>query len=395
MRIFRWLPVALLGVMLFLAPAAMAAEKVLVGVLVPLAGDQAPFGMIQRLSCEMAVAKINGQGGVGGVEIKLAVEDTGAGPQAARAAVEKLAGQGAVAVVGGLTDDEALEATAAAQGHKLPFLVTSATADAITAQGRDHVFRLASPASEQLSPLESFFRQVAKVQTAAVLYQNNPTGVSDAARFEALANKLSIRVVWKEGWTPPGKSFTDLLVRVKARAPEVVYVSGTVVEATYFLRQARDMNVTPRLFVGNGAGFDSAEMKLNAQGAEAYAFSTSPWVPTVPGTGAEEYFKEFVQANRVPPTYQGAQAFAAIQVLSDALKRAGGTAPAALRNALAGTDTMTVFGRVKFESFNGMSRQNRPQSHLVQWVDGTMQVVWPVTTDKPRYVYPVPPWKER
>ncbi|MBE0602732.1 MAG: hypothetical protein IH611_03765, partial [Deltaproteobacteria bacterium] len=55
---------AALLLVLGIAGGALAAEKVKVGVLLPLTGSQAKFGEIEKRSYEMAAEEINGKGGV-------------------------------------------------------------------------------------------------------------------------------------------------------------------------------------------------------------------------------------------------------------------------------------------------------------------------------------------
>ena len=56
-------------------PGAWAAESVKVGVVLPLTGDQAKFGEVQKLSFEMAAEEINAAGGINGKTMELLIED--------------------------------------------------------------------------------------------------------------------------------------------------------------------------------------------------------------------------------------------------------------------------------------------------------------------------------
>ncbi|MFH2097984.1 MAG: ABC transporter substrate-binding protein, partial [Pseudomonadota bacterium] len=365
----RRFPVVLLALLLaafVLAPVALAREEVRVGVLLPLSGLRKAYGEVQKRACEMAADEINGAGGVGGRVLSLVFGDSGGGPEAARAAVEKLVGRDrALILVGGYEDETALEEARAAQELRVPFLVTTARDDRITSQGWEYVFRLASPVSATLDSLESFLREQGGVETAAVLYEETPENEAEAGLFEALAGRMGIRLVLKEGWESPGNEFAGMLVRVKAKNPDMVYVAASVRDATFFMRKARDLNVDTRLYAGNTTGFTSNNFKLNARAATSHIYSLSPWVPTLPYAGAEDFFKKFAMKYLMAPIFQAAQAYAAIQVAAGALEKSREAVPAAVRDALAGTDRMTVFGPVKFESFLGMTRQNRPTGCLV------------------------------
>ncbi len=73
-----------------IASGALAAEKIKVGVLLPLTGSQAKFGEIEKRSFEMAAEEINAKGGINGSMIELIFEDDTGKPDVGRSAVEKL-----------------------------------------------------------------------------------------------------------------------------------------------------------------------------------------------------------------------------------------------------------------------------------------------------------------
>ncbi|MGK5506973.1 ABC transporter substrate-binding protein [Brevibacillus formosus] len=77
------------------------AGEILVGVILPVTGNNATDGKDMQNAIEMAVKKINDNGGVLGEKLKIEVADDGCDPQMATTAANKLASQNVVAVVGG------------------------------------------------------------------------------------------------------------------------------------------------------------------------------------------------------------------------------------------------------------------------------------------------------
>ena len=73
--------------------------------------------------------------------------------------------------------------------------------------------------------------------------------------------------------------------------------------------------------------------------------------PPSPYPGARAYYDNFVDRYGSPTEYHGAEAYAAMFVIADALKRTKSLSPEDVRNALAKTDMMTAFGPVKFVSY--------------------------------------------
>ena len=82
-------------------------------------------------------------------------------------------------------------------------------------------------------------------------------------------------------------------------------------------------------------------------------------------------------------------------MVADALKRAKELTPEGVREALTATDMMTVFGPVKFVSYEKKKQQNSLPTYLVQWQKGVLETVWPKNVATKPYVFPVPEWSQR
>lgn len=125
------------------------ADRIKVGVVLPLTGKLAKFGEIEKKSFLMALEEINAAGGVNGKRIHLIIADTIGKPDVGRSAIEKLISRDKVIVVGGGYSSSMTWATiAVAQQRKIPFLVNTGSADRITEQGWKYIFRLNPPVSE-------------------------------------------------------------------------------------------------------------------------------------------------------------------------------------------------------------------------------------------------------
>jgi branched-chain amino acid transport system substrate-binding protein len=371
--------------------APVLAENIKVGVLLPLTGKLARFGDIEQKAFHLAVEVINATGGVNGKSIDLIIEDTTGRPDVGRSGIEKLILQDKVVVVGGGWSSSVTWAAATvAQQRKVPFLVNTASADKITEQGWKYIFRINPPVSEHPRALASFLRKVARVKTAAILHENTYSGHFGAKRFVKLCEELSIEVAMNEGYGAGATELDPLLLEVKAKDPDLVYMNSSPMDASLLMEQAKMLDINPKLFVGNAAGFALPEFQRNAGEAAEYVYSPTLWTPSVPYPGARDYYDRFMAKYDTPPGYHGAQAYAAMYVIADALKRAKPLTPMGVRDALLETEMMTVFGPVKFVSYGKKTQQNSLPTYLVQWIHGKLEIVWPKDVATARYVYPVP-----
>ncbi len=392
---------ACLGLALVLAlcvggPVTAAAANIKVGIVLPLTGSEAAFGEIEKNSFQLAADEINEKGGVKGNRIELVFEDDTGKPEVGRSAVEKLISRDKVPVItGGYSSSVTIAATAVAQQFKIPFVVSTGSADEITEKGYDYVFRLNPPASEYPAAVTTFLTDVAKPKTAVILYENTSFGQSSSKSFEKILEKINVKLLLKEGYNANSVDFKPLLTRVKALNPNLVYMVSYVMDAALLMRQSKELDINPMLFVGGGAGFTLPEFYENAKDAANYVYSATLWSESVPYPGARAYYDKYKARFKKETEYHGAEAYASLYVVADALKRAKSLSPKDIRDALTATDMKTAFGPVKFVAYGKKTQQNKLPTFMVQWQKGTLETVWPKSVATKPYLFPVPKWSAR
>jgi len=373
-----------------MAIPALAEETIKVGIILPLTGDKAKFGEIEKRSFELALEEINKAGGINGKKLEFLFEDDTGRPDVARSAAEKLITKDKVVMLGGgYGSSETFAIAGVAQQNRIPFLVNTGSDNKITEQGWEYVFRLNQPVSEYPKALASFLTEVVKPKTAAILYENTNFGTSGSKKFAELCTELGIQVIMNEGYEHGGVDFKPLLIKVKEKNPDLVYMISYVMDAALLMKQSMELRLKPKLFVGGGAGFTLPEFQKNAGKAAEMVFSATLWYQTLKYPGAQEYYNKYVERYKSETEYHGAQAYAAAYVIADALKRAKSLKPDDVRQALAETDLMTAYGPVKFISYGKMTNQNKLPTYLVQWIDGKLELVWPKEIATKPYIYPI------
>lgn len=413
-------------------------ESIKVGIVLPVTGKLAKFGEIEKLSFEMALEEINAAGGINGRPLEFLIEDTTGKPDVGRSAAEKLISQNHVVMLGGGYSSSVTAAIAGLAINKgFPFLVNTGSADNITEPSsftpsggkanklmnelkgekdpaqqlalkaeikeletrateevkqilpRFHVFRLNPPVSEYASGLESFLSDVVKPKTTVILHENSLFGTKGAAAFEKSCKKLGIQVLLKESYDAGAIDFKPLLAKVKQANPDLVYMISYVLDASLLMNQSMELRMNPKLFVGAGAGFTLPEFYTNTGKAGEKVISATLWHETLPLPGAQAYFDKFKQKYNRDTEYHGAEAYAAAFVIADVLKRTKSLSIEDITNALASTDMMSVFGPVKFTSYDKKVNQNRMKTYVVQWQKGALKLIWPEKLGNSKYIYPV------
>jgi len=375
----------------FISPAMVsAADTIKVGIVLPLTGSQAAFGEIEKQSFDLALEEINGAGGIKGKKLEFLMEDDTGRPEVGRSVAEKLITKDKVVMLGGGYSSSVTAGLAGvAQQNRIPFLINTGSADDITEKGFDYVFRLNPPASEYSSGVEEFLAEVVKPKSVAILYENTKFGTSSSKAFAESCEKLGIEVMLNEGYEHAGIDYKPILIKVKQLNPDIVYMVSYVMDAALLMRQSRELRLTPKLFIGGGAGFTLPEFTENAGKAANYVVSATLWHQVLPLPGAMDYFNRFKAKYNKDTEYHGAEAYAAAYVIKDVLSRAKSFSPEDIKEAMSETKLLTVFGPVKFVSYGKKINQNKLTTYVVQWQDGKLQLIWPKNLANAKYVYPV------
>ena len=367
-----------------------AEDTVKVGIVLPLTGSQAEFGEIEKKSFDLALEEINASGGINGKKLELVMEDDTGRSEVGRSVVEKLIKKDKVVMIGGGFSSSVTYAVAGVcQQNKMPFLVNTASADTITTSGWDFIYRLNPPVSHYADAVTTLLAKKVKPKTVAILHENSQFGTKGVKSFEKICRKTGYKVVLKKGYEHGGIDYKTILIQVKQLNPDIVYMVSYIMDASFLMKQAKELKLTPKMFIGGAGGFTLPEFMQNAGIASEKVISTTLWNQVLPFPGAMDYYKKFETKYNKSTMYYGAEAYSACYVIADVLKRTTSFTNTDIKQALSETDMMTVFGPVKFINWGNMKNQNKATAYVVQWINGKLEVVWPTDHATKSFVYPV------
>jgi branched-chain amino acid transport system substrate-binding protein len=363
-----------------------------------LTGPVSSFGTQDKRALDIAIEEINKSGGIDGRPLEPVYVDTGGKPDVARSAVERLSQQPDILFIwGSSTSAEGIVIAQVAQRNKIVFFTHVAAAPDLTSKGWDWVFRQNPMTIEYNLALWDFLLKSVKPKSIFSVHENTLFGQSNNKAMQAFSEANGIKYT-SEAFEGGAQDFRPTLLKVKAADPDMVFFSAYLLDALLLTRQARELELKPRLFAASGAGFIFPEyLKGAGEAAESY-FSASLWSPDLPYPGAKEFDQKWEKATGNPAVYMHASAYASGYVIADVLKRAKTLSRDAIRDAFTGTKMETAYGPVQFGTYerDGVTfrNQNKLQTILVQSRGGRWISVWPpeIATSKP--VFPVPGLKQ-
>jgi branched-chain amino acid transport system substrate-binding protein len=380
----------------FLAGNLFAADTLELSIPLPLTGSQAKFGEMEKKSYEISAEEINAKGGIKGKKIVLSFEDSQGKPEVSRAIVEKLIDVKKQQIIIGDYSSACSKAIAAvANERKVPYLVVTGADDAITQQNYNYVFRMNPSNAYYAAGLISYFKQVVKPTSIAILYESSDFGTSGANDMEKQALQMGMKVLVKEKYEKGAVDFKPILTKVKAEKPDVIYMVSYVMDASLLMKQLKELRIDAKLFAGGAAGFAIPEFIDNAKDAAEYVVTATLWSPQVKYPGAKEFAEKYKSKFGDYPSYHGAEAYSALYILEDVLKRAKSWNSEDIRTALKATNIVTAFGPIKFEDKEGYQNQNFMETLVMQIIKGNHETIWPASYASAKYLFPIPAWRDR
>lgn len=373
-------------------PTPTSAGPIRIGIVTPISGSLARFGQAHLQGYDIALQETNAAGGVLGRPLKLIFEDDESVPEQAAAAVEKLAIDDQVPlIIGAYSSSATLLAAGMAERYQVPLIVPTAAADEITRQGYRWIFRIAAPSQIYTQTILDFMDQVDSPQRLAIVFENTSFGTSVAEAAERQARARGIAVVAYQAYRTGADDFRSLLEEVKAGRPDAVLFVSYLRDAVALMTQSRAVDLNPSMFAAAGAGFSLPDFPQLAGPAAEYTISVTQWTPDAQWSGVADFARRFEEKYGYPPQYHSAEAYTALLLAADALRRAGTPSRLALRDALRATNLTTIFGDIRFDERG----QNHHPMLVTQIIDGQFVTVYPPEVAAQSPVYPVPGWSQR
>jgi len=272
---------------------AQQPKSVKIGVIVPLSGAWARQGQLVKMGAETAVDEINATGGIkalGGAKLELVAADAGDSAEKAKNAAQRLVAQepDLVGGMGAWLSTFTLAVTEVTERAQVPWLTLS-YADSITSRGFKYVFQSSPPAGVQSSEAVPTIIDLAKSatgkppKTAGVIGDNTASPVSFLKPMrEGGLEKLGMKVVLDETYTPPLSDATPLVQKIRSTRPEfLLFITSTIPDLKLQLEKMNEFHLAKGAIplVGNGAHMGAPEVLKNvpADLLEGVMFIVANW----------------------------------------------------------------------------------------------------------------------
>ena len=337
-----WIAAAALLALLGAGCGGSMTDELVIGEYGSLTGNDATFGLSTKAGVEVALDELiaKKEGKIGGLKVRVVVEDDRGMAEEAATVVQKLINQDRViAVLGEVASSRSLAGGPICQQAGVPMISPSSTNPEVTKKG-DFIFRMCFLDDFQGWVMAKFAAQDLGLKRVAILKDiKNDYSVGLANYFKQAFESMGGTIVEETSYSAGDADFRAALTSIKARNPQAVIVPGYYTEAGQIARQARELGLKVPLIGGDG--WESE--KLIEIGGEAMngCFYSNHWALDAPEPRLQEFLKAYREKFKGDPDAIGGLAYDAASVLFTALETLATQDPQAfkgLASSKAGTE---------------------------------------------------------
>jgi len=354
-----------------------------IGVIQPLSGANAQFGINCRNGIELVADAINAAGGIkalGGAKVNLIVSDATSNPVTASTVAQHLITQNELtAVLGAFVSSLTLAISEVTARADIPFL-TESFADEITGRGLESVFKVTAKASVLGRAQVNYTVAIAeaagsKIEKIAIVYEDTAYGVAQSRGLRRAAKDANIEVVMDEPYPLGITDARPLVEKLQASGAQAAFPLSYLNDSLFIVRAMRQRRITMPV-IGGAAGYIIPDFEKGLGEFAEDVLSISPTNYDLAPALTDPFRKRFGSFM----VHEAIESAVTLDVLVQAIERAKSAKPKAIIEALHGarfeggwTKAMPG-GAIQFDQ-TGLNTLSVPI--MVQWRKRELVTVWP------------------
>ena len=395
-----------LSLALSLAVFGAAAQKkeIEVGLIAPMSGPWARQGQVMKVAADLAIDAINKRGGIkslGGAKLKLSVFDAGDSVEKAKNAAQRMVADAPdlVGATGAYLSSFTLAVTEVTERAQLPVL-TFSYSDLITARGFKYVFQTSATGDQQAEGSLPALLELAekasgkRPRTIGIVMDNTAASVAFVKPIRATQlDKLGLKLVVDETFTPPLANATPLIQKVRSARPDMLLLLPTAIsDAKLLLEKLNEFGLGRGKLptISNGAAILDPDLRtnMNVEQLEGVMSVVANWTTAAQKDMVEDFKKK---TNEPWPTQHFMTTYGDMFIFKAALEAAGKADRESVAQALRKMDVTNgpanyfPGGRVKFDE---RGRREGANLLIVQWQNGIPLTVYPAKEALAEPVWP-------
>ena len=291
-----------------------------IGVIGPLTGDNAAYGLAVQNGAELAAKEINEAGGINGYTVETQSQDDEADAEKSVNAYNTLKDWGMQMLVGATTSGATIAVAAESYNDNM-FQITP-SGSAVECVENPNVFRVCFSDPDQGTASAQYIGEHQLATKVAIIYDSSSV-YSDGIRenFVAEAANQGIEIVASEAFTADSKTdFSVQLDKAKEAGAELVFLPIYYQEASIILKQASDKDFHPIFFGCDGMDGILTVDNFDVSLAEGLMLLT-PF--SADAADAQDFTAAYTEAYGEVPNQFAADAYDAMYAIKAAAEQSG------------------------------------------------------------------------
>jgi len=319
--------------------ATPALAQIKVGAILSVTGPASFLGAPEARTIQMLADELNAKGGIAGQKIEVIVKDSGGSPEKAVSFAKQLIEEEKVlAILGPSTSGETMQIKGLCEEAKT-LLISCAAAEVIVNPVAKWVFK--TPQKDSDAVLRIFqHMKTAGVSKIGVLSSNTGFGKAGKEQLEKLAPGSGIQIVANEVYDKAATDLSAEVTKVKAAGVQAIVNWSIEPAQALVIKNARQMGLTIPIYQSHGFG-NIQYAKAAGAAAEGVIFPAGRLL-VADGLADGHPQKKLLLAYK--QSYEakfkedvstfGGHGYDAFLLLTEAVKKAGSTDKAKVRDAL-------------------------------------------------------------
>jgi branched-chain amino acid transport system substrate-binding protein len=284
-----------------------------IGLITPLSGDLANYGIGTKNAAQMALDEINQKN----EKFELIVEDSPCNANSAITAVNKLINIDKVDVLmGPMCSSELLAISPIANSDKIVVISSSTTSPDITGAG-DYVFRNVASDDLRAKVFARYIFNDKSIKEIAIIYENDDAGVGYKEAFvkeyEKLGGKISIAEVYDKG----ASDLRTQLTKIKAVNSSSILMLSYPSETGIILKQSKELGIESNFFEGFEIMMDPQVAQIAGDAVNGVVYIQSA---STDNQLNEKFKKDYKAKYGAEPPYYAVEAYDIIKIYDSVIK---------------------------------------------------------------------------
>jgi branched-chain amino acid transport system substrate-binding protein len=331
------------------ASAQTSGDPILIGVSGPLTGPNAQYGAQWKTGFDLALAEVNGKGGIGGRPLAYVFEDSQSDPRQSVAIAQKFVEDPRIVIeLGDFSSPASMAASPIYQRAGLvQFGFTNSHPD--FTKGGDFMWSNSVSQADEQPALADFAIRKLGLKRLAIIHLNTDWGRSSADILAKSIKEDGAEVVAKEGFLPDEKDFRSTLVRIREAKPDGIALIAYYADGALVARQLSAVGITLPV-VAVSSVYSPKFLELGGEAVNGI-YTTANFFPDDPRPEVQSFVKTYRAKYAKEPDTFAAVAYDTIILVAEDIRQFG-TDRKAIRDGFAQIHDVpsVIFGKVKFDT---------------------------------------------